>query len=599
MEMEQPAPIDDDSVPIFLAVSGFFQALCLIKLLHIAIRNRDRVASWFRSLALRSRWLVMCFSDDVKTNAEEEQWIAREVCLIRLRLARGYSYFLLIATCASVVSVQLGILQETQANAPAAFYWTILLMFVLCTVHLLFPKMLQRTTLDMFYVAIMAAAAFLLSPLCTNADGVPYMSIILLAFLRLPASSFASRASIAFTSNIATAAVVVIRAFVDWDAALCQSGSCSISRDAYFERVAIVTEVSAFFLVAGVSLSAEVILRRTVQQGRQYRQLNAATSLLRLACDAVLELDEDLCLTEHSPELAAILLRDRPGSSLAGVPFTDFVATKEEAARAEQALNKMSFEDLSASAFSTRLVDTNSSKFCTELLQVKYCKIGDTVRHLIGLREITDQESLARPKGLDATFHGDANDSSVSCPYKLLSSAEASPVGLAQEGSRCMSVKSLEGNRPRPIIYMILDMQSCTVGGASLAAASLVGTNVSELFPGRASELLQGFWEEVDRCEDASEVAVLTQKQRFFSEWLVQWSPQQADFIDGFVQVLQDADGTHQLLLHCVASARSPLSLSGISDSGRSTGARPSPSTSAQALSVLPGMPLPDVQSLH
>ena len=275
------------------------------------------------------------------------------------------------------------------------------------------------------------------------------------------------------------------------------------------------------------------------------------------------------------------------------------MATKEEAARAEQALNKMSFEDLSASAFSTRLVDTNSSKFCTELLQVKYCKIGDTVRHLIGLREITDQESLARPKGLDATFHGDANDSSVSCPYKLLSSAEASPVGLAQEGSRCMSVKSLEGNRPRPIIYMILDMQSCTVGGASLAAASLVGTNVSELFPGRASELLQGFWEEVDRCEDASEVAVLTQKQRFFSEWLVQWSPQQADFIDGFVQVLQDADGTHQLLLHCVASARSPLSLSGISDSGRSTGARPSPSTSAQALSVLPGMPLPDVQSLH
>ncbi|CAE7041343.1 unnamed protein product [Symbiodinium sp. CCMP2592] len=347
----------------------------------------------------------------------------------------------------------------------------------------------------------------------------------------------------------------------------------------------------------------QVILRRTVQQGRQCRQLNAATSLLRLACDAVLELDEDwladLCLTEHCPELAAILLRDRPGSSLAGVAFTDFVATKEEAARAEQALNKGNFEDLSANAFSTRLVDTNSSKFCTELLQVKYCKMGDAVHHLIGLREITDQESLARPRELDATFHGDADDSSVSCPYRLLNSAEASPVGLPQEGSRCMSVKSLEDS-PRPIIYMILDMQSCTVGGASIAAANLVGMKVSELFPGRPSELLQGFWEEVDRCEDASEVAILTQKQRFFSEWLVQWSPQQADFIDGFVQVVQNADGAHQLLLRCVASARSPLSVSsGISDSGRSTGARPPPPTSVQALSVLPGMPLPDVQPLH
>ena len=321
--------------------------------------------------------------------------------------------------------------------------------------------------------------------------------------------------------------------------------------------------------------------------------------LLLLRCDVASCPSQDLCLTEHCPELAAILLRDRPGSSLAGVPFTDFVATKEEAVRAEQALNKRNFEDLSASAFSTRLVDTNSSKFCTELLQVKYCKMGDAVHHLIGLREITDQESLARPRELDATFHGDANDSSVSCPYRLLTSAEASPVGLAQEGSRCMSVKSLEGD-PRPIVYMILDMQSCTVGGASIAAANLVGMKVSELFPGRPSELLQGFWEEVDRCEDASEVAVLTQKQRFFSEWLVQWSPQQADFIDGFVQVVQNVDGAHQLLLRCVASARSPPFVSsGISDSGRSTGAMPPLPTSAQALSVLPGMPLPDVQSLQ
>ena len=268
MAMEEaPAAIADGSVPIFLAVSVFFQALCIIKLFSITVRYRDGVASCFRSLALRSRWLVMCLSDDVKTNAEEEQWIAREVCLIRLRLARGYSYFLLIATCASVVSVQLGILQERQANAPAAFFWTILLMFVLCTAHLLFPKMLQRTTLDMFYVAIMVAAAFLLSPWCTHADGVPYMSIILLAFLRLPASSFASRASIVFTSNIGTAAVVMIRAFVDWDAALCQSGNCNIGHNAVFERAAIVTEVSAFVLVAGVSLSAEACPLVCVQSG--------------------------------------------------------------------------------------------------------------------------------------------------------------------------------------------------------------------------------------------------------------------------------------------------------------------------------------------
>ena len=43
----------------------------------------------------------------------------------------------------------------------------------------------------------------------------------------------------------------------------------------------------------------KVLLRKTVQQHRQYNEaaneLSAATSLLRLTCDAVVELDEDHC----------------------------------------------------------------------------------------------------------------------------------------------------------------------------------------------------------------------------------------------------------------------------------------------------------------
>ena len=54
-----------------------------------------------------------------------------------------------------------------------------------------------------------------------------------------------------------------------------------------------------------------------IQNCNAVTQLNAASSLLQLTCDAVVELDADLCLTKHSQELAAMLLRD-PGASLEG-----------------------------------------------------------------------------------------------------------------------------------------------------------------------------------------------------------------------------------------------------------------------------------------
>lgn len=42
------------------------------------------------------------------------------------------------------------------------------------------------------------------------------------------------------------------------------------------------------------------------------------------------------------------------------------------------------------------LVDTCSSRFRTEVFQVRYQQVDGQVRHLIGLRDFTDQQSLAR-----------------------------------------------------------------------------------------------------------------------------------------------------------------------------------------------------------
>ena len=128
------------------------------------------------------------------------------------------------------------------------------------------------------------------------------------------------------------------------------------------------------------------------------RHLSAASALLELTCDAVCELDSDLKLQLHSQKLATMLLR-RSGVSLEGRKLTDFIAPGE-AERAQEIL--MSQSDRAAHAFHTHLVDSYSSKFRTEVFQVKYAMMDGRECHLLGLRDFTDLKSLAGENATDA-----------------------------------------------------------------------------------------------------------------------------------------------------------------------------------------------------
>ena len=243
--------LDVISIPLFLAGSGLLQTLCLIKLIRLSIENGHHVAQFFRACAWRSQWWVRSFGEADKTT--EERGIAREVRSLRLRLAHIYLNFFVVITGLSVISIQLGIAQDRQSDAPPAFYWTILLMFALSTILFLFPRMLHSLTMDMFHLALMVASAFLLSPWCTRPDSIQYMSIVILAFLRLPAASFATRPSVAVASNIGVLVVMLLRTTLD--DGLQSSSNCQMT--GVVVRAVVVTEVSALVLVAGISLSAE------------------------------------------------------------------------------------------------------------------------------------------------------------------------------------------------------------------------------------------------------------------------------------------------------------------------------------------------------
>ena len=58
--------------------------------------------------------------------------------------------------------------------------------------------------------------------------------------------------------------------------------------------------------------------------------------------------------------------------------------------------------DRTAHAFHTHMVDIYSSKFRTEVFQVKYAMMDGREHHLLGLRDFTDLKSLAGENATDA-----------------------------------------------------------------------------------------------------------------------------------------------------------------------------------------------------
>ena len=73
-----------------------------------------------------------------------------------------------------------------------------------------------------------------------------------------------------------------------------------------------------------------------------------------------------------------------------------------EAARAQEILMSRIRSDRAAHAFHTHLVDSYSSKFRTEVFQVKYAMMDGRECHLVGLRDFTDLKSLAGENATDA-----------------------------------------------------------------------------------------------------------------------------------------------------------------------------------------------------
>lgn len=171
-----------------------------------------------------------------------------------------------------------------------------------------------------------------------------------------------------------------------------------------------------------------------------------------------------------------------------------------------------------------------------EVFQVRYQKQDGEMRHLLGLRDFTDQQALAGRNAADATEGG--LDS-----YKLM---DSTPVNSAT-----CSIPAAPANR---IVYLQLDMEQGIVEATSVFARILAGMRLTDVFPGFGSVLMQNVWAELVQSAHMNSLEALATKLHTFERLQVNWGESQTDQIDGVVEPIS-SDRGYRLLVRCSGSS--------------------------------------------
>ncbi|CAE7493638.1 unnamed protein product [Symbiodinium necroappetens] len=529
-----PRQLDTKLGSSFVGVCAAFQALFLCRAIFLCFSRRDYLLDVARSI-LKTFVCSGCGSKPADVSAtEDEQLVNQQICELRLQMARLFMRY----TCALLgfflFFQQLRVLQDADRWISNNAMWLVVASFGASGFVNLFSALLTVTNLDVVYVVISLCCTVQLSPWHVELADATLTSICILGFARLPAIAIAGRPILVVALNAAPLALVSCRSI--------------------WEEVPpsfVNAEISGFLVTSLASLSLQAGLKRRTEHDLLYSKmatnLKAASSLLGLTCDAVVELDGDLRVVQDSAALAAMLLC--AGSTLAGRDFRDFVQ-KSDADQALELLKRFdgSQPDVNTQAFHTRLQDCDCNKIPTEVFQVVYRTTRGEARHLIGLRDVTDQGCLVRGKSADSS---DIQLSYPMMPVDTLTPMTSQSVSTAAVSFSATGPQALPSSQrnvsvtrvQNKLLFMQMDMDRRVVSTSSRAIC--VGRTLVDLFSARGAEVLQSAWAE------ASESATLSMAFRIKSLYL-QLSMSAKEYVSGTLQLVQTASGSLQLMLLCL-----------------------------------------------
>ena len=249
---------------------------------------------------------------------------------------------------------------------------------------------------------------------------------------------------------------------------------------------------------------------------------------------------------DHSSELAAMLLRDRQGLSVKGQLFTDFVPTLDESERAEELLRRFDTyppESINTQAFHTRMVDSCSSRFRTEVFQVMHRTSNGRIRHLMGLRDFTDQRSLAGSQAADAM--SDTRMSySLLTPTIFTPNSTLPPIPVTPPAAERTDSDAIEHKR---LISLQIDMERGTVAAASKPV--FVGKKLTDVFSQSGLEVLERAWVDA-RSEEGVNKAIS------FHALELRLNASIKDLVDGILEAVTTETGDLNLMMRCLITPK-------------------------------------------
>ncbi|CAE7825755.1 rsmI [Symbiodinium sp. CCMP2456] len=491
------------------------EVLLVGKSLWLVVQKRKSL----RDFACRCRCFTSWWShDQSKFSLEEQRVINSRVRQARLVLAVSVNNYFLVLWLLVCLLAQISIFRGVSRFMSAQFTWHNVISLAFFCASFLVPSLLRPSTLDVWYVGVMLIITSVLAPTITTPAQSLLVVIVSFALVRIPAVLGCTRPWLVFCCEMGLYVVSRIRTTVDGDNTF----------ESDVEVGAAQTTLWGWLLVSVAAVAVQRSLQNREAQGllisNTTTELSAATSLLELTCDAVVELDSDLQLTSPGADIASLLLKDS-SVSLQGKCFTDFVATSDEAERAEQLL-RGSDKGVHTGAFHTRLVDSCSSKFRTEVFHVSYSRLGGQTRHLLGLRDFTDQASLAGRRAVDSTVGRGA--------------FELEPHEGQGNGKDLQSLQSRSGaEETRHLVYVQIDMDSLQVVTASVRTPFFAGKPLDEIFGEAEMDFFQQVWQQVQVLDRHKELAT---KELTVTSLYLRWKSQEV-CVSGRIEVTKQSDG--------------------------------------------------------
>lgn len=437
-----------------------------------------------------------------------------EVARIQVSWSRGFLVAYAFLSMSTLLSMQRNVLLNRERWMSPIFTWTNVLVFGCLTLYVLFPSLLNTRTLNRFYMVGMILATTYLSPWHTGIDDMFDMALILFVCCRLPAVILSSHTSLVFLCNLGFTFVTIYRASTEEMASEGTFASRYVILWTEFTMCAV-TVAFSFALLSVLTRKAEL----QVQGLNAETHFTAASTLLGLMCDAVVELDSNFCLTEHSKALAAMLLKS---SNIQGVSLMDFMPL-DDADRAMQHFRSLcgGAATVLAHAFHTRLVDSCSTKLETEVFQVKYTRMNGEQCHLVGLREFSDAKFGSAERREDST----------PCVDPQVAESQAANVGD----------EPTDGRKHRSMLE--IDMAQRSVVEASGHLGNCVGMSIEDVFPvSHTIQLLQRLQQE---AESLDEEETFVGKVYYFDDLPARLYPEGVQQISGMMQLIRSFQSHH------------------------------------------------------